>query len=115
MSPSAQAGFFIFRAMPRYEFAETTEPDEFWQMLTEADRLWFETAEDREARYRRAELAERVRDAIHQHLSGRQREIMLAYLEFGSVSRAAEKIGVSETTGRYHFRRAIEALKGLML
>jgi DNA-directed RNA polymerase specialized sigma24 family protein len=99
--------------MPRYEFAERTEPDEFWRMLTEADRLWFETAEDREARYERAELAEWVRDAIHQHLSGRQKEIMLAYLELGSIRRAAKKIGVSETTGRYHFRRAIEALKAL--
>lgn len=103
--------FFVFRAMPRYEFAERTEPDEFWQMLSEADRLWFETPEDREARYGRAELADRIRKAIKDCLDKPHREIILAYLELGSFRALARKFGVSHHTVRKRFMQAIQQLR----
>jgi hypothetical protein len=75
--------------MPRYEFGEMTEPDEFWQMLSESDALWHESADDREARFRRAQLLETVRLQVVSLKNASEREVLLAYLELGSFVRSA--------------------------
>jgi SAM-dependent methyltransferase len=75
--------------MPRYEFAEMTEPDEFWQMLSESDALWYESAEDCEARFGRAQLLETVRLQVVSLKNASEREVLLAYLELGSFACSA--------------------------
>lgn len=89
------------------DFWEATLEAESWDRIAREDALWYESAQDGEARARSSrradELWPRVRELIDEVLTERQREVVLLHF-LGELNQRqiAERLGLSQQSVSEH-------------
>lgn len=76
-------------------------------MVMEADGLWYESADDREAGSRRTQLLEAVRSEVQSLEDSKERGVLRAYLEVGTLRAVAGELGITYRTVRKQFPREL--------